>query len=144
MPSAAQSLAQHVSGGPKTLQSPAKSPAYRLLLVQRILAIGSQSTYENVTDFEWYLSVLVDLAYIANVESIGSQIRDQIVDVTVRVRAARSFAVGLMVKLLSDDTFLRNADEDGSCAEVLWAAAWICGEYCRCVMPRRWSIWKLL
>ncbi|EIN14349.1 Adaptor protein complex AP-3 delta subunit [Punctularia strigosozonata HHB-11173 SS5] len=129
IPSAAQSLAHHVSGTPRAAQSPTKSPAYRLLLVQRILAIGSQSTYENVTDFEWYLSVLIDLAYVANV-NIGSQIRDQLVDIAVRVRGARSFAVGLMVKLLSDDTFLRTADEEGSCAEVLWAAAWICGEYC--------------
>ena len=26
-----------------------------------------------------------------------------------------------------------NAADEGSCAEVLWAAAWICGEYCRYV-----------
>jgi len=89
----------------------------------------SSSTYDNVLDFEWYLSVLVDLAYISNVD-IGGQIRDQLVDVVGRVRAARAYAVKLMVKVLSDETFLLNAGEPGSCSEVLWAAAWICGEFC--------------
>ena len=82
-----------------------------------------------MTDFEWYLSVLVDLAYVASVD-IGGDIRDQLVDVVTRVRGARPFAVQLMVKLLCDDTFLMHAGDDGSCSEVLWAAGWICGEYC--------------
>ncbi len=85
--------------------------------------------YENVSDFEWYLSVLVDLANVASAD-IGIEIRDQLVDVAARVQGARRYAVQLMVKLLCDDTFLLNAGEEGSCAEVLWAAAWICGEYC--------------
>jgi AP-3 complex subunit delta len=90
----------------------------------------SQDTYENVTNFEWYLSVLVDLAHVANVD-VGAQIRDQLVDVVGRVKAARRYAVKLMHTLLNDDTILRNARDEGSCSEVLWAAAWICGEYCR-------------
>lgn len=94
----------------------------------------SQNTYENVADFEWYLSVLVDLAYVSKVD-IGAKIRDQLVDVVGRVRAARGYAVKLMVKVLSDDTFLLHAGDPGSCSEVLWAAAWICGEYCRFVPP---------
>jgi AP-3 complex subunit delta len=81
-------------------------------------------------DFEWYLSVLVDLAYVANV-NVGARIRDQLVDVVGRVKAARRCAVKLMVKLLSDDTFLEVDGDESSCTEVLWAAAWICGEYCR-------------
>jgi len=90
----------------------------------------SQSTYENVTNFEWYLSVLVDLAHVANV-NIGSEIRDQLVDVVGRVRASRPYAVKLMYTLISDDALLRQASVEGSCSEVLWAAAWICGEYCQ-------------
>lgn len=73
--------------------------------------------------------MLVDLAYVASVK-VGNEIREQLVDVVGRVRAARRYAVRLMVKLLNDDTFLLNAADEGSCAEVLWAAAWICGEYC--------------
>jgi AP-3 complex subunit delta-1 len=135
IPSAVQSLSQHIipSAPAKSPGAPSQSTAYRLVLSQRIMTMCSQNTYDNVADFEWYLSVLVDLAYVSNVD-IGTQIRDQLVDVVGRVRAARSYAVKLMVKVLSDDTFLLHAGEQGSCSEVLWAAAWICGEYCRCVL----------
>ncbi|KAI6037469.1 adaptin N terminal region-domain-containing protein [Pisolithus microcarpus] len=67
----------------------------------------------------WDLSTLIDLTYISGVD-IGAQIRGQLVDVMER----------LMVKLLSDETLLVHTGEPGSCSEVLWAAAWICGEYC--------------
>ncbi|EGN93647.1 hypothetical protein SERLA73DRAFT_97586 [Serpula lacrymans var. lacrymans S7.3] len=131
LPSAVQSLSQSVNSAPSTkpLISPSQSPAYRLVLSQRILSICSQSTYDNIVDFEWYLSVLVDLAYISN-SDVGLHIRDQLIDVVTRVKAARGYAVQLMVKLISDSTFLLNATEQGSCSEVLWAAAYICGEYC--------------
>ena len=132
MQTAAQSLAQHTtpsSAGVKYPTSPSQSPAYRLTLSQRILGACSQSRYENVTNFEWYISVLVDLAHVANVD-VGVEIRDQLVDVVGRVRAVRPYAVKLMFTLLSDETILRNAEDEGSCSEVLWAAAWICGEYC--------------
>ncbi|KAJ7754976.1 adaptin N terminal region-domain-containing protein [Mycena maculata] len=133
-PTAAQSLAQHtVPGSPTAFKplhmSPSQSPAYRLVLSQRILSMCSQSMYENVTNFEWYLSVLVDLAHVANVD-VGSQIRDQLVDVVGRVKGVRRYAVKLMYTLLCDDTILHNARDEGTCSEVLWAAAWICGEYC--------------
>ncbi|KAH9486426.1 AP-3 complex subunit delta-1 [Psilocybe cubensis] len=129
---ATQSLSQNASSAPPITPnsfSPSQSPAYRLTLAQRILTLCSQSTYENVTNFEWYISVLVDLAHVANVD-IGSEIRDQLVDIVGRVRGVRRYAVKLMYSLLSDDTITRNAGEPGSCSEVLWAAAWICGEYC--------------
>lgn len=132
LPSAAQSLAQHTAAPSSSILrtgSPSQNPAYRLTLAQRILTLCSQDTYEHVTDFEWYLSVLVDLAYVAGVD-VGAQIRDQLMDVTARVRGARRYSVQLMVKLLCDDTFLAHANDEGSCAEALWAAAWICGEYC--------------
>lgn len=131
---AAQLLAQQTSpqrpSSPSPTMTSSQSPAYRLTLSQRILNMCSQSTYENVINFEWYLSVLVDLAHIAKA-NVGTQIRDQLVDVVGRVRAARPYAVKLMHTLLSDDIMLRNAEEEGSCSEVLWAAAWICGEYCQ-------------
>ncbi|EPT03380.1 hypothetical protein FOMPIDRAFT_1022378 [Fomitopsis schrenkii] len=135
LPSATQSLSQYqyrtplVSATPKSTNAPSQSPAYRLTLSQRILTLGAADTYDNVVDFEWYLSVLVDLAYVAGVP-VGGAIRDQLVDIVARVRAARRFAVQLMVKVLTDESFLANATEDSGCPEVLWAAAWICGEHC--------------
>ncbi|EKM61582.1 uncharacterized protein PHACADRAFT_83114 [Phanerochaete carnosa HHB-10118-sp] len=131
LPSAAQSLVQHTAppASVNSVGSPSQNPAYRLILAQRILSLCSQDTYGYIADFEWYLSVLVDLAYVANAD-VGAQIRDKLMDVTARVRAARGYSVQLMVKLLRDETFLANVDEEGCCAEALWAAAWICGEHC--------------
>ena len=88
--------------------------------------------YDNVTDFEWYISVLVDLAYVSRAP-VGALIRDQMVDVAVRVRQVRRYAVQLAMKLLADETFVgadEGLDREGEgCQEVLWAAAWICGEF---------------
>ncbi|KDQ63013.1 hypothetical protein JAAARDRAFT_75593 [Jaapia argillacea MUCL 33604] len=132
LPSAIQSLTQNSSSTPdlqpKVHTTSSQSPAYRLALAHRILTICSQSTYQHITDFEWYLSVLVDLAYVAST-NVGMEIRNQLVDVVGRVRGVRGFAVRLMGKLLDDDEFVGGRDEEGSCVEVLWAAAWICGEY---------------
>jgi AP-3 complex subunit delta len=111
---------------------PALTPAYRLEVANRILDMCSRDLYANVYDFEWYLSVLVDLVYVADVD-IGACIRDQLVDISVRVKDARNYAVKLVVKLLDDDQFLSNAKEKKQCLEVLWAAAFLCGEYCKCV-----------
>ncbi|EPQ60168.1 Adaptor protein complex AP-3 delta subunit [Gloeophyllum trabeum ATCC 11539] len=127
---ASESLAQVSAPGASTSAvRPLQSPYYRLALAQRIISICSASTYEHVTDFEWYLSVLIDLAYVASV-NIGAEIRDQLIDVVARVKGARRYAVRLMAKVLADSTFLINAGEDCSCSEILWAAAWVAGEYC--------------
>ncbi|KAJ3570630.1 hypothetical protein NP233_g4273 [Leucocoprinus birnbaumii] len=130
LPSATQSLAQNSMHISSSLTSPNQSPSYRLILSQRILSVCSRSTYENVTNFEWYISVLIDLAHVANV-NIGAEIRDQLVDVVGRVRAARRYAVQQMYSVLTDDSILQNAGEEGSCSEILWAAGWIVGEYCQ-------------
>lgn len=72
---------------------------------------------------------MVDLAHVANVD-VGAEIRDQLVDIVGRVRGVRRYGVQLMYTFLSDDTIIGSASEGGSCSEVLWAAAWICGEHC--------------
>ncbi|KIY50457.1 Adaptor protein complex AP-3 delta subunit, partial [Fistulina hepatica ATCC 64428] len=105
---------------------PSQSPAYRLALCQCVLDICSRSMYENVVNFDWYLSVLVDLAHIARAP-IGPQLRDQLVDVVGRVKATRRFAVRLMRGLIMDDSSIIDNNDNG-CMEVLWAAAWICSE----------------
>jgi len=38
------------------------------------------------------ISVLVDLAYVSNVGSIGRDINDKLLDVVVRVKGVRAFA----------------------------------------------------
>ncbi|KAH9049511.1 Adaptor protein complex AP-3 delta subunit [Lactarius hengduanensis] len=133
-PAAASSLAVAITSPPSEGEGltlpPAQLSSYRLTLVQRLLAMCSHNTYDNIVDFQWYLSVLLDLTYVASV-NVGDQIKDQLVDIVARVKAVKRWAVELMTRLLRDDTFLANSQEEGSCAEVLWAAAWICGENSR-------------
>ncbi|KAH9982297.1 Clathrin/coatomer adaptor, adaptin-like protein [Lactifluus volemus] len=133
-PAAAQSLSHNIasstSDGAGPTLSPSQLSSYRIILVRRILEICSYDTYDNVVDFQWYLTVLLDLTHIASVK-VGDQIREQLVDIVARVRGVKRWAVELMTRLLRDETFLANSQEEGSCAEVLWAAAWICGENSR-------------
>jgi AP-3 complex subunit delta-1 len=134
LPTATQSLAHNISpsnpDGTGPVLAPTQLSSYRLTLVRHLLTICSHDTYDNVVDFQWYLSVLLDLTYVASVK-VGDQIKDQLVDIVARVRGVKRWAVELMTRLVRDDTFLSNSQEEGSCAEVLWAAAWICGENSR-------------
>ena len=135
---ATQALTAAASEAPvdRPATSPAQSsPAYRETLARRILSLCASDFYANISDFEWYVSVLVDLAYVARAP-VGGAIRDQLVDIVVRVRQVRRYAVQVCMRLLGDDVFLNGGeaqlDSEGSgCQEILWAAAWICGEYSR-------------
>ncbi|KAK4058327.1 AP-3 complex subunit delta [Microbotryomycetes sp. JL221] len=140
----------------KALDASAQKPhfnnAYRTHLVALILRMCSQQTFANVSNFAWYIDTLVELSYIAlsisqepsqgqgsadkaqgsatATPSLGQMLRDQLIDVTARVKAIRPYAVTKMAELLGDEEFLENG-EGADVAEVLGAAAWICGEYCR-------------
>lgn len=105
-------------------------PQYRADIIHRIVFICSQNSYHNVTNFEWYITVLVGLTYVPDV-TVGDVLTNQIMDVGVRVKSAREFSVKQMFRILSDKQFFENVNLRNSNIEVLYAAAWICGEYSR-------------
>jgi len=108
---------------------PGASRAYRLTLSQKILSILSFDSYSRVPDMQWAVSVLVDLAYVARAP-VGAQVRDALVDVCLRLPNIRTYAASLMAKVLADaSAFLGDGENGDSCSEILWAAAWIAGEY---------------
>ncbi|THH03450.1 hypothetical protein EW145_g6241 [Phellinidium pouzarii] len=133
-PTAAQSLtaAASLTVPTSSKTSPAHSSiAYRTTLARRILSLCADNLYANISDFEWYVSVLVDLAYVARAP-VGEIIRDQLVDIVVRVKQVRRYAVQVSMRILADDAFLDGGGSDcegAHCQEVLYAAAWICGEF---------------
>lgn len=140
LPSAAASLAalNNSSQGasqdaPTTSASVSLSPAYRLLLTQRLLSIIQQDTYASVTDFEWVVSVLVDVAYVSKV-NVGGRIKDMLLDVVGRVRSVRPFAVRVLEKALGDETLRARMDDKTGEDGLIEAAIWICGEYARYVI----------
>jgi AP-3 complex subunit delta-1 len=106
------------------------SPAYRLLLTQRLLGIIAHDTYASVADFEWVISVLVDVTYVSHVD-VGVEVRNMLLDVVGRVKSVRQYAVGVLEKVLADGA-IRERGRDGTGEEaVVEAAVWICGEYSR-------------
>lgn len=106
-----------------------------------------------MTDFEWLMSVLIDIVYVVpddipasstlggldlgnGAGSVGRSIREMMVDLVVRVKSVRRFAVRLCTKLLGDESIVLNVKDEadgtyGTAGEVLWSAAWIIGEYPR-------------
>lgn len=104
----------------------AEGSAYRDELLYKIVEICSQSSYVYITNFEWYITVLVELIQLASNSKHGAVIASQLLDVTIRVQAIRVFAVNEMSTLLA--SFNINSQTNTMC-EVLYAAAWIVGEF---------------
>ncbi|GMR37257.1 hypothetical protein PMAYCL1PPCAC_07452, partial [Pristionchus mayeri] len=108
----------------------AEGSHYRDELLSRIISICSYNNYSYITNFEWYISVLVELTKVEGTKH-GSKIAEQIQDVTVRVESIRHFSVSQMALLVENAQLLLNGtvSQRSNISEVLLAAAWICGEY---------------
>uniref|UniRef100_A0A0K8U4X3 AP-3 complex subunit delta n=4 Tax=Bactrocera latifrons TaxID=174628 RepID=A0A0K8U4X3_BACLA len=104
----------------------AEGSLYRDELLFKVIEICSQSSYLYVTNFEWYLTVLVELIQLEAGSKHGRLIAEQLLDVAIRVPVVRQFAVNEMTNLL--DTFSISS-QSNSMYEVLYAAAWIVGEF---------------
>uniref|UniRef100_A0A4W3GT72 AP-3 complex subunit delta-1 n=1 Tax=Callorhinchus milii TaxID=7868 RepID=A0A4W3GT72_CALMI len=106
----------------------AEGTTYRDELLTKIIDICSQSNYQYITNFEWYISILVELTRLEGTRH-GHLIAAQMLDVAIRVKAIRMFAVSQMAMLLDNAHLLAgNMQRNGIC-EVLYGAAWICGEF---------------
>ena len=101
-------------------------------LVEKIIAICSQNTYGLITDFEWYINVLMELTHVKNT-SHGDLISSQLLDISIRVKAIRAVSVTNMVSLLRDPRLLTDSHVSNSLQEVLYAAAYIVGEFAELV-----------
>uniref|UniRef100_A0A914LNH2 AP-3 complex subunit delta domain-containing protein n=1 Tax=Meloidogyne incognita TaxID=6306 RepID=A0A914LNH2_MELIC len=109
----------------------AEGSFYRDELLRQIVAICSHGNYKYITNFEWYISVLVELTKVEGTK-YGVLIAEQLQDVAVRVQSVRHFAVSQMVLLVQNVQPLLQGNsptQRANIAEVLLAAAWICGEY---------------
>uniref|UniRef100_A0A182KBD6 AP-3 complex subunit delta n=1 Tax=Anopheles christyi TaxID=43041 RepID=A0A182KBD6_9DIPT len=105
----------------------AEGSSYRDELLYKVIEICSQGSYQYVTNFEWYLTVLVELILLESGSRHGRLIAAQLLDVAIRVQAVRKFAVNEMATLL--ETYPVTAAPNGTMQEVLYAAAWIVGEF---------------
>ncbi|KAF8571885.1 hypothetical protein P879_02108 [Paragonimus westermani] len=112
---------------------------FRNELVTKIVHICSQENYQYITSFEWYISVLVELAQIDGVRD-GDLLAAQLMDVAIRVPSVRTFCVTQMALLLdlcacstinpsTGPTTSSVLTRQNALHEVVHAASWICGEY---------------
>ena len=74
---------------------------FRRDLVSKIIEVASANSYAAVTNFEWYIAQLCNLARQPGVSN-GAQLRQQLMDVVIRVKACRAYGVSSMVSLLED------------------------------------------
>ncbi|CAH1718749.1 unnamed protein product [Chironomus riparius] len=104
----------------------AEGSVYRDELLLKVIEICSQESYQHVTNFEWYLTVLVELIQLEAGSKHGSVIADQLLDVTIRVESVRKFSVNEMINLINS---FPSSSQTSTMYEVLYAASWIVGEF---------------
>lgn len=136
-----EETAKPVKKDQKSDQPPPLPEDYRQSVIERILEMCSKDGYVNMDDFEWYITVLVDLvkqcpsvtsggSFGSPKQSMADAIGDELRNVAVRVKGVRPEAAAAAQSLL----LLDNRDEHfgqttESAQNVLAAAAFIAGEY---------------
>jgi Vesicle coat complex COPI, gamma subunit len=122
------------------------SGGYKIDLVEKIVEMCSSDKYSLITDFAWYIDVLVILAKTKGIDgngtnkrNLGPLISNQISDVTLRVLPVRSYSVRRMIGIMLDGGNSKNQKYfSGSFGletnatmmpEVLPVAAFVVGEY---------------
>jgi len=107
----------------------AEGTTYRDELLTKILEICSQNDYQYISNFEWYVSVLVELSQMEG-GTHGGKLAHQMMDVAIRVETIRPFATEQMALLIENSSvLLRSGRHSSSAAEVLYAACWLVGEF---------------
>ncbi|KAL6242348.1 AP-3 complex subunit delta [Rhinocladiella similis] len=120
------------------------SDEYRHEIIGRILDMCSHNTYANITDFEWYIEILVHLvrhipadidssksrATGDNSNSLGGRIGFQLRDIAIRVKELRpeTTKAAETLVLLSNRAIAYPRHGSGQ-SQVLQSTAWICGEF---------------
>ncbi|EFH61506.1 hypothetical protein ARALYDRAFT_341963 [Arabidopsis lyrata subsp. lyrata] len=93
-------------------------------IIASILLACSRNSYEIIVDFDWYLSLLGEMARIPHCQR-GQEIGHQLIDIGTRVKDARLELVRVSRALLIDPALLGNQ----FLHPILSAAAWASGEF---------------
>jgi len=114
-----------------THMAKAEGTTYRDELLGKIIQICSQNDYQYISNFEWYVSVLVELSQMeGGGGGHGKILAQQMMDVAIRVQAIRPFATQQMALLIDNSAVILSRGRRNSSAEVLYAAGWVVGEFC--------------
>src|SRR5690554_1576298 len=106
----------------------AETSAYKDSIGEKIIGVCSKNNYQYITDFEWYISVLMELSRTSGMH-LGKVIANQFMDVIIRVKMIRPYGIRNMLSLLRDIKLLSDSVIEGGHCEVLYSAAWCVGEF---------------
>eukprot|EP00123_Amoebidium_parasiticum_P017258 comp23772_c0_seq1/m.41199 comp23772_c0_seq1/g.41199 ORF comp23772_c0_seq1/g.41199 comp23772_c0_seq1/m.41199 type:complete len:1254 (-) comp23772_c0_seq1:650-4411(-) len=104
------------------------SLVYRDEIIKQMINMCSQENFKHIANFEWYFGILVSLVRIENTTQ-GPMVASQLLEVAIRVKNVRPYAVQKMADLLIAAKSPSRAPSPGM-MDVLYAAAYICGEFC--------------
>ncbi|KAL8249125.1 hypothetical protein R6Q59_005993 [Mikania micrantha] len=93
-------------------------------ILRSMLSTCSRNVYEIIIDFDWYVSLLGEMARIPHCQN-GEEIEYQLIDIGMRVKDVRPELVRVGRDLLIDPALLGNP----FIHRILSAAAWVSGEY---------------
>jgi AP-3 complex subunit delta-1 len=118
---------------------------YRVNVIRRILDMCSRDTYANITDFEWYIDVLVQLVRVSpstkpfaveeqddfeESDECGSGIGRELQNVAIRVKSVRSETIDAAQSLVFVDKRDQMFPSSGNGGlSVLEYAGWLVGEF---------------
>ena len=83
-------------------------------LLLKIINICNQNNYQFITNFEWYVTVLVELTKLENTNN-GRVLANQMLDVTIRVKTLRPFALRQMTILIENIDKFSKSEKNGIC-----------------------------
>eukprot|EP00796_Vickermania_ingenoplastis_P011407 gene11407-7912_t len=105
-------------------------------VVRCVMEMVRRDDYASLTDYEWYVSVLLDLYQLPTGTFLhGAQMREELIAMLLRVSDVRPFAVGVLAGLILDGvppappSPLSRRGERCTRWHVLSAAVFACGEY---------------
>lgn len=122
-------------------QPPPLPVEYRVSIISKILDMCSRSTYANISDFDWYVQVLLSLVKQVPAtktfqnqrqdSDMGQEVGTELRNVAVRVRSSRREAVQVAESLIAIDQRpkLFPTSGTGAAHSVLGPLVWIVGEY---------------
>jgi len=103
---------------------------YRNCIVNNILNICSKDKYANISNFQWYICILCNLAFVENI-SVVEDIAKQMMDICIRLKDTplRKFFINKMVELLKNKVIFEKKFIKAGNTDILYVAAYLLGEY---------------
>jgi AP-3 complex subunit delta len=125
--------------------------AWSNAVIRTIIETAQTNDYEWIQDFEWYLSVLLDLCVVElTAYAHGAFMEQELVCILSRVNGVRRAGVEEMLPLLRDVRLLSCDRVHSTQWRILCAAAFVCGEYphwvpdisetCRCLLDESMTL----